>query len=257
MPAIAWDLFCSAWFSVISHWLTTNFSFSHCSCFLSGWQCLVVLWCSPRFIGSVHLSQASAFPWPAMSPASCCPGPNECAPHVNQTSANFDGLHRLDWLQLALCGADCTCLARYKASYWHPFRQHQSPCRWRCGQSRDQMALMRNLFWPDTLSPYITFSLFSLAWCLPSSATTTRRLGFLLNVAAVRAGLDHGSMRDFVLRLCGHHFGSVWLSVIACAGCVVLIIPPTFIVRIHLRAATSQSIRDAQRKLHLLPTRTP
>ena len=27
MPATAWDLFCSAWFSVISHWLTANSSF--------------------------------------------------------------------------------------------------------------------------------------------------------------------------------------------------------------------------------------
>ena len=69
-------LFGLVWFSVISHWLTTNFSFSHCSCLLSGWECLVELLCSPRFIGSVHLSQASAFLWPAMSPALRSRGPN-------------------------------------------------------------------------------------------------------------------------------------------------------------------------------------
>jgi hypothetical protein len=76
MPATAWDLFCSAWFSVISHWLTANSSFGHRSCSLSGWQCLVVLLCSARFIFSVCLSQASAFLWPAMWPALRYRGPN-------------------------------------------------------------------------------------------------------------------------------------------------------------------------------------
>ncbi len=61
MPATAWDLFCSAWFSVFSHWLMANSSFSHRSCSLSGWLCLVVLLCSARFIFSVCLSQASDF----------------------------------------------------------------------------------------------------------------------------------------------------------------------------------------------------
>jgi hypothetical protein len=32
-----------------------------------GWQCLVVFLCSVRFIGSVFLSLASVFHWPAMS----------------------------------------------------------------------------------------------------------------------------------------------------------------------------------------------
>jgi len=36
MPATAWDLYCSAWFSVFSHWLTTKSSFGHRSCSLSG-----------------------------------------------------------------------------------------------------------------------------------------------------------------------------------------------------------------------------
>jgi len=76
MPAIALDLFCSAWFSVISHWLTVNSSFSHRSCSLSGWQCLVVWLCSARSIFSVCLSRASAFLWPAISPALRYRGPN-------------------------------------------------------------------------------------------------------------------------------------------------------------------------------------
>src|SRR5260370_35071647 len=55
--------------------LTADSSFSHRSCSLSGWQCLVVLLCSARFIFPVCLSQASAFLWPAMSPALRYRGP--------------------------------------------------------------------------------------------------------------------------------------------------------------------------------------
>src|SRR5258708_4757447 len=76
MPATAWDLFCSAWFSVFSHWPTANSSFGHRSCSLSGWQCLVVLLCSARSIFLVGLSQASAFLWPAMWPALRYRAPN-------------------------------------------------------------------------------------------------------------------------------------------------------------------------------------
>jgi hypothetical protein len=76
MPATAWDLFCSARFLVISHWLTANSSFGHRSCSLSGWQYLVVLLCSARFIFSACLSQASAFLWPAMWLALRYRGPN-------------------------------------------------------------------------------------------------------------------------------------------------------------------------------------
>ena len=76
MPATAWDLFYSGWFSATSHWLMANSSFSHHSCSLSGWQCLVVLLCSARSIFSVCLSQASVFLWPATSPAWRYRGPN-------------------------------------------------------------------------------------------------------------------------------------------------------------------------------------
>src|SRR5215471_6854189 len=84
MPATAWDLFCSAWFSVFSHWLTANSSFSRRSCSLLGWQCLVVLLCSPRSIFSVHLSETSAFLWPVMSPALRYRGSQQCAPDANR-----------------------------------------------------------------------------------------------------------------------------------------------------------------------------
>src|SRR5271166_6521905 len=67
MPATAWDLFCSAWFSVFSHWLTANSSFSHRSCSLSGWQCLLVLLCSARFIFSACQMASGEIHGPAYS----------------------------------------------------------------------------------------------------------------------------------------------------------------------------------------------
>src|ERR1700761_3676009 len=80
MPATAWDSSCSAWSSVFSHWLMANYSSIHPSCWLSGWQCLVASLCSASFIFLVGLSEASAFPWPAMSPALRYRGSQSCAP---------------------------------------------------------------------------------------------------------------------------------------------------------------------------------
>jgi hypothetical protein len=122
--------------------------------------------------------------------------------------------------------------------------------------SRDQTALVRNLVWPETLNPYVTFSLFFIG-VVPALLGYYHlgRLGFLLNVAA-------GFALAWIMAVCGilcfvyvgHHFGSVWLSSVAYAACVVLVY--LLIARLHLRAATSPSVRDAQRRLHLLPTRT-
>lgn len=118
MPATAWDLFCSAWFSVISHWLTANSSFGHRSCSLSGWQCSVVLLCSARFIFSVCLSQASAFLWPAMWPALRYRGPNNAL--LTQTAISLRTaviIHRPDDGQTGLRPESCwsDCLARRKS----------------------------------------------------------------------------------------------------------------------------------------------
>ena len=122
--------------------------------------------------------------------------------------------------------------------------------------SRDQTALLHDLFWPDTLDPYVTFSLLFIG-VVPALLGYYHlgRLGFLLNVAA-------GFALAWIMAVCGilcfvyigHHFGSVWLSAIAYSACIVLVY--VLIARLHLRAATSPSLRDAQRKLHLLPTGT-
>jgi hypothetical protein len=122
--------------------------------------------------------------------------------------------------------------------------------------SRDQTALLRDLFWPDTLDPYVTFSLFFIG-VVPALLGYYHlgRLGFLLNVAG-------GFALSWFVAVCGifcfayigHYFESVWLSAVAFAACVVLVY--LLIARLHLKAATSPSVRDAQRKLHLLPTGT-
>jgi hypothetical protein len=122
--------------------------------------------------------------------------------------------------------------------------------------SRDQTALVRNLFWPDTLNPYVTFSLVFIG-VVPALLGYYHlgRLGFVLNVAA-------GFALAWVMAVCGilcfvylgHHFGSVWLSAVTYAACVVLVY--LLIARLHLRAATSPSVRDAQRRLLLIPTGT-
>jgi hypothetical protein len=122
--------------------------------------------------------------------------------------------------------------------------------------SRDQTALLHGLFWPDTLNPYLTFSIIFIG-VVPALLGYYHlgRLGFLLNAAV-------GFALAWAMAVCGimsfayvgHLFGSVWLSTLAYATCVVLVY--LIIARLHLRAASSPSVREAQRKLHLLRTRT-
>ena len=110
--------------------------------------------------------------------------------------------------------------------------------------SGDQTALLRNLFWPDTLDPYVTFSLVFIG-VVPALLGYYHmgRVGFVLNFAA---GFALAWMMAVCGILCfaylGHHFGSVWLSTVAYAACVVLVY--LLIARLHLRAATSPSLRD-------------
>lgn len=120
--------------------------------------------------------------------------------------------------------------------------------------SRDETALLRNLFWPDTLNPYITFSLVFIG-VVPALLGYYHlgRLGFLLNVAA-------GLAIAWIMAICGilcfvyvgNYFESIWLSAVTYAASVTLVY--MFIARLHLKVARSLSVRDAQRKLRLLPT---
>jgi dipeptide/tripeptide permease len=118
--------------------------------------------------------------------------------------------------------------------------------------SRDQTALVPNLFWPDTINPYVTFSLIFIG-VMPALIGYYHlgRLGFALNVAAGFALAWIMAVCGILCFVVGHHFGSVWVSTVAYAACMVLAY--LLIARLHLGAAESSSVRDAQRTLHLLP----
>jgi hypothetical protein len=122
--------------------------------------------------------------------------------------------------------------------------------------SRDDTALLRDLFWGHQLNPYISFSLFFLG-VLPALLGYFHlgRLGLLLSIAA-------GFMVMWLMAvfgiLCfvtlGHYSGSVRESAFAYAAGAVLVY--LLVAWLHLRASTAASIRNAQRKLRLLPTST-
>ena len=115
---------------------------------------------------------------------------------------------------------------------------------------------LRDLFWPDTLDPYIMFSLAFLG-IVPVLLGYYHlgRLGFLLNLFV-------GFALSWVMGICGilcfvgvgHYFGSVKLSAATFAICVLLVY--MVIVRLHLKAAKSKSVHDAQLKLRLVDTGT-
>jgi hypothetical protein len=123
--------------------------------------------------------------------------------------------------------------------------------------SRDEAARFRFPFWPDTLNPYITFSIVLLG-VLPLLLGYYHlgRLGFLLSVAAgfaIAWSMAVCGILSFVS--VGHYFGSVRLGTVLYVACVVAVY--LLIAQLHLRAGRSASLHDAQRKLRLIPSRTP
>jgi len=123
--------------------------------------------------------------------------------------------------------------------------------------SRDEAARFRIAFWPDALNPYVTFSIV-LIGVLPVllGYYHLARLGFLLAIAgglAVSWSMAVCGILSFVW--VGHYFGSVRLSLVLYAACVVVVY--LIIARLHLWAARSSFLRDAQRKLSLIPSGTP
>lgn len=122
--------------------------------------------------------------------------------------------------------------------------------------ARDETALLRIIFWPDTLNSYMMFSLVFVG-AVPALLGYYHlgRLGFLLNVAA-------GFALAWIMAVCGilcfaglgHYFGSVRLSTIVYAALVALAY--ILITRLHFTAASSPSVHDAQRKLRLVPMGT-
>lgn len=119
--------------------------------------------------------------------------------------------------------------------------------------SRQEVALLHNFFWPDALDPYILFSLVFMGLVpVLLGYYHLGRLGFLLSVAL---GLALAWVMAVLGIICfagmAHYLRSVRLSTIAYATSVTLVY--MLVARLHLKAARSQSVRDAQRKLRLVP----
>jgi len=120
-------------------------------------------------------------------------------------------------------------------------------------EAASRRELLHDFFWPDALNPYIVLSLVFIGVVLVLLGYYhLGRLGFLLSVAL-------GFALAWVMAVCGifcfvgvgHYFGRVRLSAIAYTTCFSLAY--MLIARLHLKAAKSQSVHDAQRKLRLVP----
>lgn len=119
---------------------------------------------------------------------------------------------------------------------------------------RDETALVRDLFWPGSFSPYITFSLVFIG-VVPALLGYYHlgRVGLMLNIGAGFALVWAMSVcLIFCFVVVGRYFGSLALSTVLYAGCVTLAY--LGLAGLHFRAARSLSVRDAQRKLRLLAT---
>ena len=123
--------------------------------------------------------------------------------------------------------------------------------------SRHEATLLHDLFWPDSLDPYILFSLVFMGLVpVLLGYYHLGRLGFLLSVAL---GFALAWVMAVFGIICfvgiGHYLRSVKLSTVAYVASVLLAY--MLIARLHLKAASSRSIRHAQRKLHLIPGGIP
>jgi len=114
---------------------------------------------------------------------------------------------------------------------------------------------MRDLFWPDILTPYLVFSA-AFIGVVPVLLGYYHlgRLGFLVSLAV---GLALGWSMPLCALLCfaltERCSGSRWLGAIPYLLCFLLLY--LLIAKLHFRAVTSTSLREAQTKLHLMPYR--
>ena len=118
----------------------------------------------------------------------------------------------------------------------------------------NEAALLHDLLWPDSLDPYVAFSLVFIGVVPPLLGYYhLGRLGFLLNAAV-------GLVLAWLMAVCGiicfvplgHFFGSVLVSTIAYSISVLLVY--AVMARLHLRAARSPFVHDAQLKMRLTAT---
>jgi hypothetical protein len=110
-----------------------------------------------------------------------------------------------------------------------------------------ESGLLRDLFWPHELAPYIEFSLLLLG--LMPILLGYFHLGRLGALVALAVGFGITWLMSVCGVMCFVYLGRKWLSSVAYAFCVVLLYSLLF--WLHLRAIRSLSIRDAQQKMRL------
>ena len=163
---------------------------------------------------------------------------SEGAPHLDTICSMWRKLHVLSAVQIFLLNSVSAAIIAL------PLALQDA--------SRHQATLLHDLFWPDALDPYILFSLVFMGLVpVLLGYYHLGRLGFLLSVAL---GFALAWVMAVFGAMCfvgvGHYFGSVKLSTIAYVISVLLVY--MLIARLHLKAAVSKWVRDAQRKLRLV-----
>jgi MFS superfamily sulfate permease-like transporter len=122
---------------------------------------------------------------------------------------------------------------------------------------QDDTAWLRDLFWPDRLTPYITFSLVCLG-------VLTVLLGYFhLGRLGAFVSLGVGFALAWLMAVCAivcfvrlSSARTVWLGELSYGTCLLVVYLSMFYV--HMKATKSRWIVDAQRKMHLLqPLATP
>jgi len=116
----------------------------------------------------------------------------------------------------------------------------------------DNTSLLRDLFWPHQLDPYVVFPAFFIG-VLPVLLGYFHlgRLGVILSLGL---GLALVWLMAVCAALCFVRL-PVWLGMLSYTVCVLLVYLLMF--WLHMKAVTSPSVRDAQRKMRLVRANTP
>ena len=112
--------------------------------------------------------------------------------------------------------------------------------------SRDETSILRGLFWPQQLDPFIVFPAFFLG-VLPLLLGYFHlgRVGFILSLGL---GIPLPWLMALSAVLCFLRL-PMWLGMLSYTGCVLLVYMLMF--WLHMKAIKSPSVRDAQRKMRL------
>jgi len=113
--------------------------------------------------------------------------------------------------------------------------------------SRNDTAMFRDLLWPHQFNPFLTFAVVFLA-LLPVLLAYYHlgRVGLMLGTLAAMGTGFLMSLSSLLIML-------GWLGVLAYT--VIGLLVYFLLLLAHMKISKSQSIRDAQRVLHLAPSR--